>query len=260
MKTRRFATFAIASMLAFAAGIAQATTIGFVGAGPNNANIDLDYGSNIAGDGVGWTTSDGTGATPNVTLYWGGPFASTGWDWEAHNAATFGFIESLNAGGAWDAENPPGTNAVAQLQSQSAGLPNAVNFSVPAGVKFRLNSFDIGNAYDQVAADGTYGFDIALVRDSDSTTVWSHTTPLWGLEDAGPPRVAREESVAVNYTGDLGESYTLTFTRIADADPGNNQVYRSGLDNLSFSQVPEPTSMTLAALCGLGVLMASKRR
>ena len=200
MSSRMITTLTLLAMLAFVAGDALATTVGFVGAGNNNTDIPVGYASNVAADGAGWTVSDGSGATPDVALYWGGGGTNgTGWDWEAHNAVTFQHIEALNAGGTWDASAPPTTNAVAQLQDFRTNGALELQFSVPAGIAFVLNSFDIGNATDQVAADGTYGFDIALVKDSDSSVVWTHSTPLWGMEAV--PRVSREESVTVGYTG-----------------------------------------------------------
>lgn len=258
MKSRVFATIALAVVVTFVAGNALATTIGFVGANAVNADIPANYGSNVAADGTGWTVSDGTGATPDVTLYWGGGGSGgTGWDWEFHNANTFQHVEALHAGGAWDATSPPTTNAVAQLQDYRSNGALEVQFSVPADKAVVINSFDIGNATNQDAFDGVYGFVINLVKDSNSSVVWTHTTPLWGLEQV--PRVLREESVAVNYAGELGESYTLTFTRYNGGNAGNNEVFRSGLDNLSFSQVPEPSTFTLMALCSLGLLPNSRR-
>ena len=93
-------TLAAVSLLALVVGSAHATTIGFVGAAGVNQDIPANYGSNISGGGTGWTTTDGTGATPNVTLDWGN---STAWAWEFHSATTFQYIEALHAGGSWDA-------------------------------------------------------------------------------------------------------------------------------------------------------------
>ena len=222
------------ALLGFLAGSGHATTVGFVDAAGVNQPIPVNYGSNISSDGTGWTVSDGTGATPNIGLDWGN---NTAWSWEFHNAESFQYIEALNVGGAWDAASPPTTNAVAQFQNDQPNGQLEINFKVLPGVNLVLNSFDIGNATDQVAGDGTYGFDIALIRDSDATTVWSHSTPLWGEEEE--PRVLREESVSVNYTGGLGEDYTLTFTRVGD---GNGYTYRTGLDNLSYSEILTPSA------------------
>jgi hypothetical protein len=58
----------IAGIAVLMAGASNGSTIGFVGAAAVNANIPTTYGSNLAADGTGWTTSDG--ATPDVTLTW----------------------------------------------------------------------------------------------------------------------------------------------------------------------------------------------
>jgi hypothetical protein len=238
-------------LVALVAGATQATTLGFRGAqSANNLDIPASYGSNIASDGVGWVVSDGTGATPNVTLNWGGGGPSgTGWDWEYHTAGTFEHIEALHAGGTWDAAAPPTTTAVAQLQDYRNNGAVELQFSVNPGVRLTLNSFDIGNATDQVASDGTYGFHIELVKDSDSSVVWSHNTPLWGVGGSG-----REQSVAVGYTGAPGASYTLSFARIDGGDPGNLEIYRSGLDNLSFSESTDIAPLKLVVSTTTGTV------
>ncbi|MCA9241336.1 MAG: PEP-CTERM sorting domain-containing protein [Planctomycetales bacterium] len=216
----------------------------------------MNYASNVSADGAGWTVSDGTGATPDIALFWGsGGTTAQGWDWEAHNAATFEHIEALHAGGAWDAVAPPSTNAVAQTQGHADGGALEIQFLPAAAAAVVVNSFDIGNAYDQVAADGVYGFHIELLDDSDDSVVWSHDTGMWGVGTSG-----REESVAVGYTGALGQSYTLTFARLTDPnDPGNGFVYRGAIDNLSFSQTPEPSALALLTIMGLGVVRGRRR-
>lgn len=221
-----------------------ATTIGFVGAANVNQDLPVNYGSNISSDGIGWTVSDGTGATPNIALYWGGAPDSTGWDWEFHNATTFQHLEALHVGGAWDAPAPPSTNGVVQLQSQVAAGRHEINFSPTSGAKFVLNSFDIGNATDQTASEGPYGFDISLIRDSDATTVWSHSTPEFNAGE--------QESVSVSYSGETGQSYTLAFARYGQ---GNASVtWRSGLDNLSFSEAFDVSPLKLVVNTTTGVV------
>ena len=56
------------ALLAFLAGSVHATTVGFVGAASVNQDIPANYGSNILADGTGWTTTDGTGTTPNPRI------------------------------------------------------------------------------------------------------------------------------------------------------------------------------------------------
>ena len=210
-------------------GICYGTTIGFVGAAGVNANIPADYGSNANANGTGWTTLDGSGATPDVGLTWNG--ASS--DWEFHNSSTFNPIEAETAGGTWDA-NP--ANAVAQLQGPQH---LEINFSVTTGVRLILNSFDIGNATDQ--SEPAYGWNVSLVKDSDSSTGWTHSTALFTAGEV--------ETVTANFTGEWGEDYTLNF----DRNPAGTPSFRSGIDNLSFSQDPAPNTTIIGFVGAAGV-------
>ena len=101
-----------------------------------------------------------------------------------------------------------------------------------------LHSFDIGNATDTSAI---YGFDLTLVRDSDSNTVWSHATASFNPGGA--------ETVNIDYTGGFGESYTLNF----DRNPAGSFTSPSGIDNLSFSQIPPVGDTAIAQGIGGGV-------
>ena len=60
-------------------------------------------------------------------------------------------------------------------------------------------------------------------------------------------------TVDFNYTGDLGESYVLRF------DDGGTDRWHTAMDNLSFSQVPEPSTLVLLILAGLTVLGLRRR-
>lgn len=219
MKIQSLRVIGSLTVLFAVVGISRATTVGFVGAAATNAQIPTNYGSNAVADGTGWTTSDGTGATPDVILDWTGGTS----DWEFHGAASFNNLESQTAGGAWD--KPVSGNAIAQLQGAQDN-PLEINFSVPAGIVFVLNSLDIGNATDQ--SEAAYGWNLRLVRDSDAVEVYTHSTPLF--------TAGQNESVAINFTGDPGEDYTLNF----DRNPAAGIMFRSGLDNLSFSQELAP--------------------
>ena len=222
-------------VLGYLVGTSYGSTIGFVGAAGVNANIPTTYGSNIAADGTGWTVSDGSGATPNIALEWSD--GNDPGDWEFHNAGSFTFLEANSTGGTWDAN--PG-NAVCQLQS----APTFINFSVDAGQALVLNSVDVGHASDQIASHGTYGYILNLVRDSDSAMVWTGSSSVVGAAGADVAETAAE-TVAINYTGAVGEDYTLTFTRYDEGDPGSGSTAASGIDNLSFSQIPEPATLGL---------------
>ena len=142
----------------------QATTVGFVGAANVNQDLPVDYGSSVTGDAIGWTTSDGTGATPDVTLYWGVLPDSSGWDWEFHSAGTFGNLEAPQCWRRLGRRESTNHQCGGAIPDAGHGGRHELNFSVPSGITFILDSFDIGNATDQSAAEGPYGFDLALVR------------------------------------------------------------------------------------------------
>ena len=71
-------------LIAVSCGIAGATTVVFDGA--SNSDIPENYGSNIAADGLGFVTTDGTGATPGIGLTW---FPAADNVWEFHNSGNF---------------------------------------------------------------------------------------------------------------------------------------------------------------------------
>ena len=210
---------AVGALLVSMVGICFGTTIGFVGAAAVNADIPADYGSYCGEDGPGWTVSDGTGATPDIGLSWN----SGGSDWEFHNASTFDPVEDETVGGDWDASY---ANAVAQLQDGTVPGHLQIDFSVGQSNKLILDSFDIGNATDQ--GEAPYGYNISIVKVSDSSTGWTYSTALFTAGDV--------EHVVANFTGDLGENYTLNF----DRKPAGPPTFRTGIDNLCFSQEPKP--------------------
>lgn len=218
------------AVLVALAGSSLATTITF--SGSSNADIPANYGSNITGDSAGFVTTDGTGATPHIGLTWA-PLPNV---WEFHNSSTF-----IDNG--FDV-------AVGQLDVDAQGgvfPPDpTILFETDSGISLELHSLDIGNAVDQPTSEAAYAWTISLIRASDNATVFSHTTALM---DATP----YIESVPINYTGDPGEDYTLLFD-----DGGANRV-RSAIDNLSFSQIPEPSTFVLLAL-GMVASFGLRRR
>ena len=209
--------------------ICQATTIGFVGAAGVNADIPVNYVSYAAGSGTGWTVLDGSGATPDIGLVWN----SGDSDWEFHNSGNFGPVEDLHLGGGWDTN---ANDAITQLDGNGGHLE--IKFSAPSGIAFILNSFDLGNALDQ--HEDAYGYNITLTKDSDGSTNWSYTTALYVA--------GSHETITANTTGDSGESYTLNFDRYPDT---STFTQRTGLDNLSFSQIPTKANTTIIGFAGV---------
>lgn len=223
-------------------GTAKATTITFA-TDPlpaNNSDLPANFGSNIAADGNGFITTDGTGATPNIALLWAPTGGTNGVGpnpdkdvLEFHSASTFsGFGLTVPVLQLDVDTSTHGTNVPANP---------TLDFILDAGYALKFISLEIGNATDQNEPD--YGWTLRLIRLADSTEVASYTTALMGPGDF--------ELATFNYTGDAGQSYRLLFD-----DYGNAQE-RTGIDNVKFSQiqVPEPTSLALFALSGMGLMI-----
>ncbi len=218
--SKRFAVvaFGLLAVLAFLTTGAQATVLTFADSPGNNTDLPEFYGSNIAVNSAAFVTTDGSGATPNIGLTWG-PTGSTGTNaLEFHSASTF-------AGAGFSV---PVLQFDVDGSAQPGGTPPpdpTIDFTATDGFSFRLNSFEIGNATDQTTP--AYRWNLNLIRLSDMTTVATRTTSFLSAGD--------RETVVFDYTGDANESYRLLFD-----DEGADQV-RTGIDNLSFSQVLVPT-------------------
>lgn len=185
--------------------LANATTVTFNNAAAgDNADIALNYGSNITGNATGFVTTDGSGATPNVGLTWLGNIPN---EWEYH------------AGSFWNHESP-----VHVLQmDHGAGVPPTDNiaevvFSPEAGRAVTINSFLLVGASDQTSAP---------------QVTWEVVgTGISGSELVTPGSVTGNP-VNVGFTGVPGQPYTLRFMHV----PGSGGSGRGTvLDDLSFSE------------------------
>lgn len=209
--------------------LGQATVIGFGNLGGNNTTVPGGLASNATADGNGFVVSNGT--TPNIALTWDS-------QWDIHTSFHFDTLEALTVGGgAWDNEGD-----VARIGQLDAGN-HTILFSADAGYALALNSFDFGHTAETA---GTTVWDITLT-DSGTNVVWS---------SLGLSLTNTSVTLAPGFTGTDGEDYTLTFNRISETYGSNG---RHGLDNLNFTQVPEPSTALLAGLAGIGLFVRRRK-
>jgi hypothetical protein len=211
------------------AGIGKSTIIGFGQLGGSNATVPAGLGSNATADSSGYVVANGV--TPNIALIWDAA-------WDIHTSVQFANLENKTVGGsAWD--NEGSIPRVGQLDIGN----HTIDLNADAGFGLVLNSFDFGHT-PQTA--GTTVWDITLT-DSASTVVWS------SLALSLPNTVV---TLSPNFTGTLGEDYKLTF-RLTSETYGSNG--RHGIDNLSFNQIPEASSASIAGLAGMALLLRRRR-
>ncbi|MDB6070617.1 MAG: Autotransporter-associated beta strand repeat protein, partial [Verrucomicrobiales bacterium] len=187
-----------------------ATIIGFGQLGGSNTTVPAALGSNAVTDVNGCVVSNGI--TPNIALVWDG-------NWDIHTSAQFTTLEDTTMGGAaWD--NEGGIPRAGQLDTGN----HTIDFNTDDGFALVLNSFDFGQTPE---TDGTTVWDITLT-DSALNVVWS---------SMGLSLTNNVVTLSPNFTGEPGEDYKLTFSRVSETYNSNG---RHGLDNLSFNQTPLP--------------------
>ncbi len=231
--TRHFVMIAACLAMLAATRASHATILGFGQLGGSNTTVPIDYGSNATVDSNGLVVSNG--ATPNITLTWdidGQDGGGSGNGWDIHTSDFFAEIENQTVGGGdWDNEGPD--ERVGQLDFDY----HSIGFAADPGYALVLNSFDFGNT-EETSDSSTW--DLSLTDSSDNV-VWSQQVSLTNPD-------SDVITVTPNFTGALGESYTLVLDGVSDPLNG-----RHAIDNLSFNQVPEPATVVLS---GLGILVA----
>ena len=255
MRSQIYTTLSAVALLAALAGNAQATKLTF-NTTPypgNNVDIPVAYGSNI-GVATPEFEDGGEGMTPNIALSWaptgGAENASdpNGDVLEWHNASTF-----TGAGL---------TVPVLQLDvdvSNHAAVPAhpTVDFIPDPGYAVEIFEFEYGNATDQgTQAPHAWTFSI-LELPGLTPTGYSVTTAALGAGDHG--------IATFNFTGAPGVSYQLLMDDGDDTGDPSFDLHnpRTGFDNLRIGQIPrpipEPSTLALVALCGLGLLGTRSR-
>ncbi|MDB6069122.1 MAG: proteinsorting protein [Verrucomicrobiales bacterium] len=216
-------------MLLGTASLGQATVIGFGQLGGNNTTVPGALGSNATADGNGFVVTNGV--TPNIALVWDA-------NWDIHTSVQFTNLEAQTVGGsAWDNEG-----AVPRVGQLDLGT-HTIDFNADNGFAVVMNSFDFAQTPETT---GTTVWDVTLTN-SAAAVVWS---------SLGLSLTNSVVTLSPNFTGAPGEDYRLTFNRTSETYASNG---RHGIDNLSFSQVPEASSATIAGLAGMALLLRRRR-
>ncbi|MFC7337854.1 GH92 family glycosyl hydrolase [Haloferula chungangensis] len=190
----------------------HATIIGFGQLGGSNTAVPGTLGSRASSDGNGYVVTNGT--TPNIVLGWDG-------DWDIHTSSWFNDLEAKTAGGgSWD--NEGGVPRIGQLDSGN----HTITFTADPGYALVLDSFDFVHTEE---TSGSTTWELTL-RNVLSSVVWSQTVTLDNQNNS------HLVTVAPNFTGTSGETYTLSFNRVSESYGSNG---RHAIDNLSFSQIED---------------------
>jgi hypothetical protein len=216
-------------ILLAATNIGHAAILGFGQLGGSNTTVPAGYGSNAVADGNGLVVTNGI--TPGIALTWDA-------NWDVHTAAFFAPLEDQTAGGgAWDNEG-----SVPRVGQLDLGT-HTIGFSAAPGISLVLNSFDFAHTSETA---GTTVWNLSLT-DSASTAVWQQTVTFVN---------GSTQLIAPNFTGMAGQSYTLNFSRTSETYNSNG---RHGIDNVNFTQIPEPSAALLAGM-SVACLLLRRRK
>jgi hypothetical protein len=189
---------------------------------PQNQQIIQTFGDNAAASSEGVSVV-GTG-TPNIGLTWSGSGEISGTRWDF-------YIDAV-----WSA---------GQLDGSGLGAAHNILFTPTAGWAVRLSSFNFHPYYVSAETfDYTWSvLDGANVLASGSTSFGSDAT--------------KNHPVTIDYMGNPDQALTLSILRTG----GSGGTQNIAIDDLTFAQVPEPSTAALFALTGLaGLGWAARRR
>jgi hypothetical protein len=219
MKTRKHTILPLAAMAMILIAGTANATVLTFDGTGTNVNIASTFGDNIAAAETGISVSNGT--TPSIDLTW----AATGGSWQFYNDAE------------WSA---------AQLDSFDFGDDFDLLLTPDAGFGVIVDSF-VFDDYASFAAGNA--FDWTLFENSDAGAVIA----------SGSEVTANGENLTVN-TGMATAFAGSVLLRIENTTVGgaNND---QAIDSISFTQqaIPEPSSVALLGLGGLGVLLRRRR-
>lgn len=227
MKSRRLRslkTVGIAAIGVFLGRGAEAGTILTFDTFPtgvgNNDAVPQTFGDNAAASSPGVSVV-GAG-TPNIGLSWS-LAGNTRWEY---------YIDPV-----WSA---------AQLNGSTNGAIHSLTLSPDPSAAVMLNSFNFHPYYNTGAAEH---YDYAWSVLSGATTLASGTIGF----DAD---ATKNHLVNINFAGGLGQELVLSIRRAGGPGGGQN----IAIDDISFSQIPEPRNAFLLALGGVAAFALRKRR
>lgn len=204
------------------------TTITNDGFNQNNVALPNDYGDNVseatANYNVGLTGS--VTGTPNIKLEFSGGKKIEGYkDWE-------------------------GRGPVMQLEDEDTPTPFQIEFTPAASWAVEIQSFVLDEFGGADKGDMVVDWE---VQDSGGGKLESGT---WvDFSDANDTDgVGGRTIVSPDVTGKVGEALTLKLTRVS-----GDRAFLA-MDDLTFAQVPEPSSVALALGAAALGLAASRRR
>lgn len=189
------------------------------------------YGSNAAADADNWTVSVGewgiTGA-PDIVLFWDGESGgNSGYGLDTYtNWNGRGNVVQLDHGS--DGPNPPATPF------------SFITFTPTATAGVNIKAFDL----DAWAGGGDISVDWAIL--DNSSNVLADGT--WSRDNSGG-----RDTISPDFRGNLGQELVLRFHQTS-----GDGTYLA-LDNLTFAQIPEPSSAVVLA-SGFAVLAMRRRR